>query len=84
MEIQVNLYDDETDVEVSVWAEYSVQGAEPENDISCSYGELQNVSTWIPGFGSILIDLDTYFTGIVEQAIADEIFEDECNGGYRG
>lgn len=82
--LQVDLYDEDTETEVSVCAEYSIQPAEPDVGIPVAFGELQNVSMWIPGFGSIMIDLDEHYTEIVEQAIADEIFEDECSGGYRG
>jgi len=79
--IQVHLYDDETDVEASVSVEYSTQPAEPEVGIPVAYGEIENVSMWIPSFGSVIINLDDYYLSQVDEKVADEVFEAECNPG---
>ena len=64
--------------------EYLLKPREPDVGIPCAFGEIENISIAVPVFGNLLISLDDYDTDKVEQAIADEIFEDECNGGYKG
>ena len=75
--LSVTLYDEETEVEIPVCVEYSTQPAEPEVGIPVAYGELQYVSAWIPAFGSIIFDLARAFESEIEEAMDDEVWENE-------
>jgi len=76
----INLYDEDTETEVSVFIDYSTQPADEEVGITSAYGELQNVSTWIPAFGTIIFNLAPAFEAEVEQAMDDQVWEDEATG----
>ena len=82
--LAVTLYNEEGDFEYIVEVEYRLQPKEPDVGIPCAFGEIENITLDIPVFGPIEISLDKHDTDIVEEAISDEIFEDDCLRGYRG
>lgn len=75
--LQIDLYDEETETGAPIFVEYSTQPAEPEVGISVAYGEIERISMWIPAFGSISFYLSEHFIEEVEQAMDDQVWENE-------
>lgn len=71
----IDLYDEETETEVPVCIEYSMNPADEEVGIFSAFGELEYVSMWIPAFGSITFNLAGDFQDDVNQAIDDQVWE---------